>query len=766
MNATPHPDTERLTAYVLGKLSWSEVEQVEVHLGSCADCRSQVGALEGRDDSFVTCLRGVFAEPYDDSALEKVLAGACALLPTNAGQGGTTPVAVVAGHELRGELARGGLGVVYLAYHPLLRDLRAIKRPQLREGINADLLLARFRREVQAVGGLRHEHVIRAHDAGADDEGPYLVMEYLDGEPLSRLGTRHRQLPVPEACELVRQAALGLQAAHERGLVHRDVKPSNLMLARGHGGARVVVIDWGLVKLPAREDLPAEDQPTPAGVALGTADYIAPEQTRDSGSVDSRADVYSLGATLYFLLAGKPPFGDRPGWQKFKAHQNEAFPPLDRPRGDVPRAVLAVLHRMVEKEPARRFTTPGEVGAALQPFCCDPSRLLALLDPGNAGTKPPPPLPTPSWRRRWLLAGAAAALGIAVLLGWVLRGKTSDSRRATREGGVPATQPAAPQSMNTRHSGSCSSLAFLPDGLHAVSESGGAEVCVWDLQSCSLKQSWLYAFEQPFQDLSGVLAVSPEGSLLAVAGINPATRDLFFPRLFDARTGKPIGKDYPIDRLGRALAFSPDGSRLAMVELPGLWGFAELVGQKPMLDIREIQTGKRKRLPLAAPVNSIAFSSDGTLLVTGSDDRDVLVWSLAENRRTRLLAGHTGAVSQVTFSADGKRIFSASNADGTLRVWNNDPESTDAGKEVRQIQIGVSKMLCAAFWPGGRALTGHADGRVVLWDLDSGKEQQQLPHKDTEVTAVALSPDGSRALAARSDRLVYLYPLPPPGARP
>ena len=129
------------------------------------------------------------------------------------------------------------------------RTLRAVKRPRTDVGLDRDVLLARFRREVEALGGLYSPHVVRAYDAGADDEGPYLITEYLDGAPLSRLVDRRRQLPVAEACELARQAALGLQAAHERGLVHRDVKPSNLMLARdGAGSARVVVIDWGLVK--------------------------------------------------------------------------------------------------------------------------------------------------------------------------------------------------------------------------------------------------------------------------------------------------------------------------------------------------------------------------------------------------------------------------------------------------------------------------------------------------------------------------------------
>ena len=161
-----------------------------------------------------------------------------------------------AGHEFVREIARGGLGVVYLARHLTLNALRVVKRPYSRSDLEPEsaiderALLARFRRERLAIGSLDHPHenIIRAYDAGEDDEGPYLIMEYLNGESLAGLLSRRGRLTVPEACELVRQAAVGLGAAHKLGLVHRYVKPSNLMLARTHDGVRVVVIDWGLVK--------------------------------------------------------------------------------------------------------------------------------------------------------------------------------------------------------------------------------------------------------------------------------------------------------------------------------------------------------------------------------------------------------------------------------------------------------------------------------------------------------------------------------------
>lgn len=290
---------------------------------------------------------------------------------------------LVAGHEVQRELTRGGLGVVYLAYHPRLNAQRAIKRPLRGDGsLDRDIVLARFTQEMQAVADIHNPHVVRVFAADEDAEGPYLVMEYLDGEPLSSLVARHGPLPIPEACELIRQAAVGLQAAHENGLVHRDVKPSNLMLARTKAsGARVVLIDWGLVK-QSSETGPVAKRLTKLGAMMGTPDYVAPEQIRDAQSVDIRADIYSLGFTLYYLLAGQPPFAGLADDQKLVAHGRGAFPALERLRPDIPPELLAAIRTMVRKERNERYSTPGEVADALQQFCCrEPHRLLALFAP-------------------------------------------------------------------------------------------------------------------------------------------------------------------------------------------------------------------------------------------------------------------------------------------------------------------------------------------------------------------------------------------------
>ena len=195
--------------------------------------------------------------------------------------------------------------------------------------------VSRFRREIEAIARVDHPNIVRASDAGEHDGIHFLVMELIDGADLSTLVRRCGPLPIAEACELTRQAAVALQHAHEHGLVHRDVKPSNIMLDR-NGTAKL--LDLGLVRLGDRS---AGGDLTTTGQLLGTFDYMAPEQASDIQRVDIRADLYSLGCTMYFLLTGQPPFGDaqyRTVVRKIVAHAKDEAPPVTDLRPEVPPA--------------------------------------------------------------------------------------------------------------------------------------------------------------------------------------------------------------------------------------------------------------------------------------------------------------------------------------------------------------------------------------------------------------------------------------------
>jgi serine/threonine protein kinase len=269
------------------------------------------------------------------------------------------------GLKVLGVIGRGGMAIVYKARQLCPKRLVAVKVVD-RSLTGYDEIVARFRQE-QALGArLRHPNLIAVYHAGRAADCLYLVMEFVEGENLDELVGRYGPLPVAEACEIIRQAALGLQYLHEHGLVHRDVKPSNLMLTPA---GTVKVVDLGLAR-----DLhkPGEGMRiTWHGQFLGTLDYVAPEQCADPHAVDIRADVYGLGCTLYELLVGQAPFA-RPGYEsvftKMKAHVEAPVPPIRERRPDVPEQLALTLERMLAKDREGRFASPADVVQALQPF--------------------------------------------------------------------------------------------------------------------------------------------------------------------------------------------------------------------------------------------------------------------------------------------------------------------------------------------------------------------------------------------------------------
>lgn len=261
-------------------------------------------------------------------------------------------------------LGAGGMGRVFKARNWKLNRIVALK--VIRQERSADPEVnRRFLREIQAAAKLSHPNVVAALDADQIDDTICLAMEYVDGIDLSRLVKKHGPLPPIEACEYIRQAALGLQHAFERGFVHRDIKPSNLMLARD---GVLKLLDMGLMRRDRLASEPLSDL-TRAGMVIGTPDYIAPEQARDSQIVDIRGDLYSLGCTFYFLLTGHPPFPrGRTPLEKALAHQVEVPRLVTELRPEVPAGVAAVVRKLLAKRPENRMQTPAELAAALEPF--------------------------------------------------------------------------------------------------------------------------------------------------------------------------------------------------------------------------------------------------------------------------------------------------------------------------------------------------------------------------------------------------------------
>lgn len=264
-------------------------------------------------------------------------------------------------------LGAGGMGSVFLCEHKLMRRRVAVKVLPTGPAQDASAL-ERFQREAQVIASLDHPNIVRAYDIDQDEDLHYLVMEYVDGASLQDLIRRAGPLSPVRAAHYIRQAAIGLQHAHEtKNIVHRDIKPGNVLVDRL---GTVKILDMGLARF-FHDDKDNITQKYDESV-LGTADYLAPEQALDSHAVDIRADIYSLGATMYYCLTGKTPFPDGSVAQKLIWQQTRQPKSVTSFRSDVPAELLAVMDKMMAKDPAQRYQRPDEVAAALDPFTATP----------------------------------------------------------------------------------------------------------------------------------------------------------------------------------------------------------------------------------------------------------------------------------------------------------------------------------------------------------------------------------------------------------
>jgi serine/threonine protein kinase len=275
-------------------------------------------------------------------------------------------------------IGRGGMGAVYLCEHVTMRRRVALKVLPTSKSSDPSVV-ERFFREARAVGVLNHPNIVQAHDVDSFGKTHFLVMEYVEGMNLHDLVRKMGPLAVERAAYYIREAAEGLQHAFEAGLIHRDIKPANLLLSRQGG---IKILDMGLARFfhDEKDNLTAKFD---SSTVLGTVDYLAPEQSMDSHAVDIRADIYSLGSTLYFLLTGRAPFADGTVAQKLVSINMQEPTPIRALRPEVPEEMAQVLARMMAKQPGDRFQTPTEVAAALAPWA-------NLFQPNPAADFPKP----------------------------------------------------------------------------------------------------------------------------------------------------------------------------------------------------------------------------------------------------------------------------------------------------------------------------------------------------------------------------------------
>ena len=411
-----HPHPEQLAAFRLGKLGDDELAEIESHIGQCDSCCRSLKELP--DDSFVNLVR---------QATDSTFAAESSASISAADQGQKTwdqgdtlsngPEAEVPSdlrdhprYQIMEKLGQGGMGVVYKARHRLMDRVVALKvlHPNL---VDKPASIARFQREWKGAARLVHPHIVTAYDAEQAGSSHFLVMEFVPGISLARLVEQQGPLSVQQACSFIRHAALGLQHAFECGMVHRDIKPQNLMVTNMETGARsaseecsppslarrapneiVKILDFGLARFVSETvgELPSSAQQgdpdsrlTQASTVMGTPEYIAPEQAQSAAAADIRADIYSLGCTLYFLMAGHAPFPRGSALQKIKAHHEEMPKSLSEIRSDVPPELVEVMNRMLAKDPTQRFQTPAEVAEALASFLPSETPSVTTQASGN-----------------------------------------------------------------------------------------------------------------------------------------------------------------------------------------------------------------------------------------------------------------------------------------------------------------------------------------------------------------------------------------------
>jgi len=626
-------------------------------------------------------------------------------------------------------LGEGGTGQVFKARHQRMNRVVALKviRPEL---LTDAEVVNRFLREIQVVSQLSHPNVVHAYDAGPVGSTYFLAMEYIDGTDLAALVRDAGPLPVAQACDYLRQAALGLQHAHERGLIHRDIKPPNFLLAqpgraadsRAGSASRwgvIKLLDLGLARLQ-RSSVDGErtSMLTPAGsVTMGTPDYLAPEQALDFHSADIRADIYGLGCTGYYLLTGQPPFPGGTLAQKLLRHQQAECPAVEQQRADVPPEVAALLRRLLAKRPEDRPQTPQEVADEL-------GNLLRKGRPASAGTRS-------EQDDRTMVGSMPADLAISTV-------PRSPAAKPARLEKAPRPVAVEPQLRRRR-------FRRLPYWL-------GVTVVVL-LGLLILPAVLLFRHN---------LAVPAAPSEPKAAVQEPkAPRD--WKDVLAAWSDPRTDREQLRPALLRCLQ-TEAGTAQAAQAAALLW---QLPSPLDRLDRMALPPGRqfvKEQVAIVGKVRThagpgrhcVAFSADGLWLANGGEDGKIRLWRTQDLSTALVISAHQSSVRELLFAPDGQSLVSVAGGESTPVVW----DLTDTVPRERARLVGHTGAVRAlAFNRDGKTLASASmDSTVRLWDLSrrTCPERGQLPHKD-RVLALAYSPDGTTLASSSADLAIRLW---------
>jgi WD40 repeat protein/serine/threonine protein kinase len=745
--AKVHPDLADLAAFDCGSLSPDKQAAIERHVAGCPDCCARLDGLP--DDPLVAMLRVPEARlsDYADTRSMHPDAGdtpSYPVVPANLDV--PRELADHPRYRILGLLGSGGMGTVFKAVHQRMERLVALKvvRKELTSRPEA---VERFHIEAKAAARLAHPNIVAAHDADQAGDVHFLVMEYVEGETLECLVQRCGRLPVVEACAYIRQAALGLQHAYERGMVHRDIKPANLLLSPAQGKqlagiGTIKIADFGLARLASEQ---SSSTATQGGTVVGTPDYIAPEQVLQPQNADNRADIYSLGCTLYHLLAGRSPFPEGTALQKLMAHKEQRPASLAELRSDLQAELVHIVERMMAKEPEQRYQTPSEVADALVPFA----------------TVTAPPSPRAA-RRRWpsIVAAALLVTAIGTAAWFLLREQPrSDESTPRRIGG--GTGPFSAVALNrdctlalaagpdhalqlwnldtgdviarlVGHTDTVQSVAFSGDGVSAVSGGRDRTVIVWDIAEHRLlgKLIWHWGAIRDVvytHDPRHVLATDEDGNVALWEIGEPEPKRTFHDEVGGVSC---IG----LDRYGGRLILAGTAPSFRQ------WEYEN----------RQWQLTKRIAGPDAA-TTCIAWSYDTRFLLSGGTDGAVRLWRATTGKQLSTFAGDVAEVRSVTLTRNELLALSG-DAAGTVRLWD-----VPSGEELAHYADHANAVLAVRFsYEGRRMASASADGTFVVRDVPVWRDGLPSGFLET-AAAVALSADGRLLAAAQDSDTVTLH---------
>jgi WD40 repeat protein/serine/threonine protein kinase len=632
-------------------------------------------------------------------------------------------------------LGEGGMGQVFKARHQKLGRtvaLKLIRKDELTEAKSIE----RFKREIAATAQLSHPNVVMAYDADQVGDRYFYVMEYVDGVDLARLVADKGPLSVPRASAYTLQAALALQHAFEQGLVHRDIKPGNLLVTAD--GATVKLLDLGLARIRgAGPDGRALATVTQIGIFIGTPDFVAPEQAVNSRDVDIRADLYSLGCTYYFLLTGLVPFPGESVMEKLIKHKTEEPIRLETIRPDVPRGVAGIVRKLMAKNPAERYQTPIELVDVLQPFCKE--SLLSAARLSGSRVRPRPERPrrsSPSPRP------APAPSPPPVPDPVVEPPRPSSSRNSSLKAYSLLNRPRSRREWNRW--GLAGAIALVLFGVMLIVLAN-----LVDAQSSA---------EQPEE--------TPPSSKVSKAAEPKRAPPLMTPldqldayRLPDdtREAWRAAGLELPNELVGtfgqhawrhwgpvRSVALHPKEQLVASAGDDGVVRLWELESGKAVALLREH----------AGPIRAVAFSQDGEWLASAGEDGKISLWSVEDWSLKHCFEGHRGEVYALAFPPPHSAMLVSGGADGTVRAWSLKDWKNSAVLDAR-----AGAVWCLAFSPKGDHLAAGTDqGLLKVWEILSRKEVESLESRSkARITGIAFGADDRTVLTADAEGRLLLW---------